>query len=84
MPKFAQVLVASGDPMERARLDGMLAKQDYGCLMTEAAADVAATARERRPDALLLSGTLGDAELGALVGALRDDQIGRASCRERV
>ncbi len=33
MPKFAQVLVASGDPMERARLDGMLAKQDYGCLM---------------------------------------------------
>jgi two-component system cell cycle response regulator len=73
MPKFAQVLVASGDPMERARLDGMLAKQDYGCLMADAAADVAAIARERRPDALLLSGTLGDAELGSLVGALRDD-----------
>ena len=73
MPKFAQVLVASGDPMERARLDGMLAKQDYGCLMADAAADVAAMARKRRPDALLLSGTLGDAELGALVGALRDD-----------
>ncbi len=73
MPKFAQVLVASGDPMERARLDGMLAKQDYGCLMAEASADVAATARDRCPDALLLSGSLGDAELGALVGALRDD-----------
>jgi two-component system cell cycle response regulator len=73
MPKFAQVLVASGDPMERARLDGMLAKQDYGCLMADGAADIAAIARERRPDALLLSGTLGDAELGGLVGALRDD-----------
>ena len=73
MPKFAEVLVASSDPMERARLDGMLAKQDYGCLMADGAADIAAIARERRPDALLLSGTLGDAELGALVGALRDD-----------
>lgn len=73
MPKFAHVLIASGTPSEQARLDAVLAKHDYGSIMAETAADVAAVARERRPDVMLLGGTLGDADPGTLITALRGD-----------
>ncbi|MFQ5955002.1 MAG: diguanylate cyclase domain-containing protein [Kiloniellales bacterium] len=74
MPKIAHVLVASGDPMERTRLDGMFAGEDIGCLMADGAAEVAPLARDRRPETVLLSGSLGEEALGALIDELKGDR----------
>lgn len=73
MPKLAQVLVASGDPKEKARLERMLVGADFGCLTADGAAEVGPLVRERRPDAALLGGGLGETALGQLIDALKGD-----------
>ena len=73
MPKLAQVLVASGDPKENARLERMLVGEDFGCLTADGAAEVGPLVRERRPDAALLGDGLGETALGELIDALKGD-----------
>jgi two-component system cell cycle response regulator len=73
MAKFAHVLVASDNPLERTRFDGMLAKADYGCIEADTVADIVPIARRRQPDAVLVEGTSEDHRLVAVVHELRRD-----------
>jgi two-component system cell cycle response regulator len=75
MAKFAHVLVASDNPLDRTRFDSVLAKGDYGCLEASGGAEIAALARKRRPNVALLEGTGDDRRLMAIVSELKDDPV---------